>query len=184
MPTWTFLFLLYFYKAQQTLRGRQKSLIIIFILSQLIKNMQKSLKMQIGYTIHKNPTFGEPFFKVFYDMLQSHLNINITVATSESFLLFIYPLFSPSDFFSFTPQIQVIILGRHFRSRWYSQLFFAGVDCQCWCCWVWFWWYHGLGGLSVHVVATVIIENNIMNIFYIIILITLSYLYINFNGKE
>ena len=134
MPTWTFLFLLYFYKAQQTLRGRQKSLIIIFILSQLIKNMQKSLKMQIGVHYSQKPTFGEPFFKVFYDMLQLHLNINITVAISESCFLFIYPLFSPSGFFSLTPQIQVIILGRHFRSTWYSQLFFAGVDCQFWCC--------------------------------------------------
>ena len=55
--------------------------------------MQKSLKMQIGFTIHKNSTFGVPFFKIFYHMLQLHLNIDVIVATSKSFFLSIYPLF-------------------------------------------------------------------------------------------
>ena len=49
--------------------------------------MQKSLKIQIGFTIHKNPTFGEPFFIIFYHMLQLHLNIDVTSTTTTEYLL-------------------------------------------------------------------------------------------------
>ena len=49
--------------------------------------MQKSLKMQIGFTIHKNPTFDEPFFIIFYHMLQLHLNIDVTSTITTEYLV-------------------------------------------------------------------------------------------------
>ena len=139
--------------------------------------MQKSINCKQGYTIHKNPTFGEPFFKVFYDMLQLHLNMNVTVATSKSFFLFIYPLFSPSTFFSLTPKFShVWVIVVRFRSSFQVVILdLGGSHSYFWLGWIvsigvvgfGFGGYHGQGGLLVYVVATVIIENNIMNIFYI-----------------
>ena len=147
-----FCFLLYFYKASLTFRGKIKYVMMIVILSCLINNMHKSLKkMKIEYTIFKNTQTpsgysGVLFSKVFFNMLLLHLNIDVPVATSISFLLF--TLLSLTSLLSLLSSLIIGLLSFvivRFRSLFYiwvvAMVIVTGVwvvGSWHWCCWVWF----------------------------------------------